>query len=588
MDPFIQLLLGVCGLHISLIACAPGNTAQWHRVGRSVDRPTPINCRLGRWNPWTSCNACTEETWRFRYMDKAAQFGGSQCHADGQLWERQACPVVTLPCMVADVCGQSYTCDGTDRCISQDLLCNGENDCRDGADEVACEVVNVRQDKCSTLRHIPGAERATRGYNILTGDFMLPVLDHEYFGGRCEYVYNGEWRKFTYDALCENLSYNDELKNFRKPYNYHTYRLMAKARAEGSSEYYGDAVSLLNARKTHKSSNFGLTVSVFYVEAGLKMSKESEFLTNVTKYKSKNLGFVRIWSEVQTAQFKMRSSELMLDEDMHRSLKDLPEQYDVTSYFLFLNTYGTHYVTEGTMGGTMEYILVVNKTTMGYSNTDGERLASCFGGSFGVNIPLNGVTVGAKIGGQSCGKSANLNKENGEDSSEVEDIITRVKGGIIETNPNLLTINDPESFRKWGESLTYSPALIEYETMPIYELVRLSTAAGYLGQKLVHLRRAWDEYQLQFSACRCAPCRHNGTPVLQGTSCSCICREGYRGTACEETERADKRTDGQWSCWGGWSTCQAGRKTRTRSCDNPPPDSGGANCLGSTAQSQQC
>ena len=61
---------------------------------------------------------------------------------------------------------------------------------------------------------------------MMTGDFMLPVLDHQYFGGRCEYVYNGEWRKFTYDAMCENLSYNDELKNFRKPYNYHTYRFM--------------------------------------------------------------------------------------------------------------------------------------------------------------------------------------------------------------------------------------------------------------------------------------------------------------------------------------------------------------------------
>ena len=71
---------------------------------------------------------------------------------------------------------------------------------------------------------------------------------------------------------------------------------------------------------------------------------------------------------MQTAQFKLRSSGLMLDEDMHRSLKDLPEQYDVTTYLLFLNTYGTHYVTEGTLGGTMEYILVVNKTAMGHSS----------------------------------------------------------------------------------------------------------------------------------------------------------------------------------------------------------------------------
>ena len=105
------------------------------------------------------------------------------------------------------------------------------------------------------------------------------------------------------------------------------------------------------------------------------------------------------------------------------------------------------------------------------------------------------------------------------------------------------------------------------QTMPIYELVRLSTAAHYLGKKVVHLRRAWDEYQLHFSACRCAPCRHNGVPALQGTSCSCICREGYRGVACEVTERAGERLGvfclGSWSerageglgvfCLGSWS-----------------------------------
>ncbi|CAL8370243.1 unnamed protein product [Boreogadus saida] len=590
MDLYIQLLLGVCSLFISFISCAPGNGSQeFRRLVRSVDRPSPIDCRLGRWSPWSPCNACTGETWRFRFLDKASQFGGAPCQADGQLWERQACPPPTLPCMVADVCGESFTCDETDRCISQDLLCNGENDCRDGSDEETCEVVTLRQGKCPTLRDIPGAERATRGYNILTGDFMLPVLDHQYFGGRCEYVYNGEWRKFTYDAMCENLSYNDELKNFRKPYNYHTYRFMAKARAEGSSEYYSNAVSLLNARKTHKSSNFGFTVGVYYVKAGLQMSDESEFLSNVTKHKSENLGFVRIWSQVQTAQFKLRSSGLMLDEDMHRSLKDLPEEYDVTTYFLFLNDYGTHYVTEGTLGGTMEYIVVVNKTAIGHSSIEGKKLARRFGGSFGVDIPVaGGVSVGVKIGGEVGSASANSDQDKGADSSEIKDIIARVKGGVPETKADLLKINDPESFRKWGASLQYSPALMEYETMPIYELVRLSTAAHYLGRKLVHLRRAWDEYQLQFSACRCAPCRHNGVPALQGTSCSCICREGYRGAACEETERADRRTDGQWSCWGVWSGCQAGRKTRTRSCDNPAPDRGGANCLGSASQSQRC
>lgn len=63
-------------------------------------------------------------------------------------------------------------------------------------------------------------------YNSVTGEFMDPVLDSKYFGGKCEYVYNGEWRKFLYDSFCENLHYNEDEKNYRKPYNYHAYRFV--------------------------------------------------------------------------------------------------------------------------------------------------------------------------------------------------------------------------------------------------------------------------------------------------------------------------------------------------------------------------
>lgn len=73
--------------------------------------------------------------------------------------------------------------------------------------------------------------------------------------------------------------------------------------------------------------------------------------------------------------------------------------------------------------------------------------------------------------------------------------------------------------------------------MPIYELVHLSTAADHVGLRLDNLKRGWDEYLQQFDTCRCAPCKHNGIPVLTGTSCSCICKSGYQGDACEETLR---------------------------------------------------
>lgn len=75
------------------------------------------------------------------------------------------------------------------------------------------------------------------------------------------------------------------------------------------------------------------------------------------------------------------------------------------------------------------------------------------------------------------------------------------------------------------------------QIMPIYELVRFSTAADHVGARLPNLQRGWDEYLQQFDSCRCAPCRHNGIPVLTGTSCKCVCKSSYQGEACEETLR---------------------------------------------------
>lgn len=81
-----------------------------------------------------------------------------------------------------------------------------------------------------------------------------------------------------------------------------------------------------------------------------------------------DLAFIRLFSKVQTAHFKMRTNKLMLHEDFYVALMELPEQYDFGMYSRFINTFGTHYVTEGTVGGTLEYVVVINKTSMANSS----------------------------------------------------------------------------------------------------------------------------------------------------------------------------------------------------------------------------
>ena len=74
--------------------------------------------------------------------------------------------------------------------------------------------------------------------------------------------------------------------------------------------------------------------------------------------------FMRISTKVQTAHFKMRRDNIVLDESMLQSLMELPEQYNYGMYSKFINDYGTHYITSGSMGGVYEYILVLDKEKM--------------------------------------------------------------------------------------------------------------------------------------------------------------------------------------------------------------------------------
>ena len=50
--------------------------------------------------------------------------------------------------------------------------------------------------------------------------------------------------------------------------------------------------------------------------------------------------------------------------------------------------------------------------------------------------------------------------------------------------------------------------------------------------------------------------------------------------------------DGAWATWTSWGTCTVtcggGTQTRSRTCTNPAPQYGGANCPGSAGSSQAC
>ncbi|KAI7809993.1 putative complement component C8 alpha chain [Triplophysa rosa] len=550
---------------------------------RSAEKPAPIDCKLKSWSAWSPCSSCTEWLFRFQHLERPSQFGGEQCvHSQ---WDKRECKEEG-DCQPQDHCGETFACGPNGRCIGQQLRCSGESECLSGEDEIDCNEINKRETKCIDMLAIPGAEKSTQGFNVLSGTSVNPVLDHNYYGGVCEYTYNGEWRKLAYDPFCEHLGYEDDEKYYRKPYNFLSYQLMAQATTEQSSDYYEDAASFLNAIKSESSFNFGVTVGVYNVEVGLEAGFDHSLIRNISQYSSKEVGFVRLLSKVQTAQFKMRSKDLMLDEEMLWALTDLPVQYDFAAYSHFFNVYGTHYITEGTMGGVLDYVAVVNKNAMTRKELYGESFGYCIGASLGLSVDEQ-IDVDLKLKAKHCDKDARIREPSESSSDVILDTFGFVKGGHTGPSTGNLHIRDEKSYKIWGRSLKYNPALIDFEVLPIYELVRFSTAVEQLRAKIPHLKRALEEYMQIFNTCRCAACLNNGEPVLSRTSCSCSCKSGYSGGACEETQRTGP-THGSWSCWSGWSPCTSGKKTRKRECNNPAPKDDGLPCIGNSDQTKNC
>ncbi|XP_060087869.1 complement component C8 beta chain [Heteronotia binoei] len=541
--------------------------SRWHRSPNNM--PQPIDCIISSWSSWSMCDPCQKKRYRFAYVEQPSQFGGDSCDYSDK--ETEDC-VPDSPCRNTIRC-EGFLC-GTGRCIDPILRCDGEDGCGDYSDEINCKKAYNRCNR--EAEQYWGIQMLANGLNIFTNNLEGLVLDNSYYGPSCVIQYIANIR-------------------FRKPYNVESYSAETKGTFRfkfAEHESYSSFEEHVSERKAmQESSSCDLLqpsdLEVSYSQDDYRYKK---FIQLMKRFSSKSSKFIHAHSELEVAKYRVKKIQyLMLHYEFFQRLLRLPLEYSYGEYRELYRDYGTHYITEATLGGTYDYTLIMNGEELqkaGYALSD---VKFCTHNGIKVGRSFPSISLTGDLSFKICDA---IFKEIGDSKAKrkfVEDFVALVRGGASEYVTALASKDLPTSrvMREWGEAVEYNPEILRMKVEPLSELV---TATSFVNATTLkeNMRRALEEFQQETSSCRCSPCQGNGTPILKGTCCECLCPLGHQGVACEITQRTDVAVDGRWSCWSSWSACSGGERRRSRECNNPSAQNGGKPCSGPNTETVNC
>ncbi|KAM8886294.1 complement component C7 [Spinachia spinachia] len=511
-----------------------------------------VHCQWGPYGEWSQCDACTKLMTRSRAMTAYAQFGGNPC--GGGRTETRPCET-TQGCPLDDGCGDRFRCR-SGKCISKSLVCNGDQDCEeDGHDEHGCDM--DKHIVCQKSVPPPNIEQLGRGFDVVSGKRRAPVINTKSFGGQCRIIFSGVHR-----AL------------YRLPLSTTQFSFMVKAQSDFSDEMY--------ISKWEYAKDFVNREKVTGTTTGY-----NNYDFHETQLQTQTHKLLVLKSDIEVAQFQSNSHQyLPLSEEFWKALVKLPSVYDYAAYRQVLQIFGTHYSSEGNLGGSLEIIANIDEETQKQTaNTEHDYNECARTKRWFLIFPINHVEC----------KSYNHSTPTSSVYSRINSVEkVNVVGGGIQHIAALegMQLSNPdrnwEMFSNWAESIRSFPDVTKQTLRPVSELIKEVQCAGV---KRLYLRKAIEQYLSESDTCHCRPCSNNGLVVMAGDECKCICKPGTSGLACEDGIEAQGQQGGihgSWNCWSAWSSCARDRRLRRRACSNPAPRNRGQHCIGEPTEVSDC
>ncbi|XP_059414109.1 perforin-1-like [Carassius carassius] len=367
-----------------------------------------------------------------------------------------------------------------------------------------------KPNECAEVNFAPGSNLAGEGYDVTKmqrkGAFVIDM---------------NVWRQNDKScSLCKNPYM--EGANQKLPTSVVDWRASKKCSIQVSSSLYQSSEELVSSSTSSIENNWGANLGIEtdqntggkFILAGTK-SKLAEYSMEKTKKDKYNFAS----QSVSCSFYSYRVSNLpVLHPEFKRSVKELPKIYNLNfkkRFYKFINTYGTHYITKVTLGGSVNSVTSIRQCETALQGLSTDEVKTCLDVEASASV-LGKVDMKAET--KHCNEDKDKTESKSSFSSRFNDRLTEVTGGHT-TEPELLFSGgkDPSAYKEWLESLPQNPDMLSYSLESLHELISKKDPVRK------HLRQAIHDYILEKSLLKnCSDCK-DGVKTNPNNPCVCTC-----------------------------------------------------------------
>ncbi|KAM9457182.1 perforin-1-like [Clarias gariepinus] len=372
------------------------------------------------------------------------------------------------------------------------------------------QCVKANESQCASVEFTPGSDLAGEGFDITTmqkkGAFVIDMSSWLQADKTC--------------TLCKNPYMGGQKQKI--PVSVVDWRPRQKCNMKLSSSVYQSSEALVSSSTSSIENNWksDLQITAPKVQGSVMMAGSTSKLADYSMQRSKKDKFSFTSHAVSCGYYRYRvKSSPPLHPELLTEFRSLPESYEKNTkqkYFELIDKFGTHYITQVTLGGEVRSITSIKECQASLQGLSVDEVKMCLDME---TTARKGPAADIQNEAHRCtqAKDKNLNKKSF--SSSFSDRESTVIGGHTENVDLLFSSNtDPNAYKQWISSLPAHPDVISYSLEPLHKLLPEKKTVKE------NLRNAIKDYILQRALVKdcSSPCK-TGVKTNSKEPCSCSC-----------------------------------------------------------------